>query len=105
MPISNATSAVFTKSNASTADNGNYDVVVTNAYGNVTSVAVPVSVSATTLPSVSVSYSGSNLVLSWPAGMLLEATNVTGPWTTNSATSPYTNAPTAPQKFFRLLFP
>jgi len=105
VPLSGATGAVYTKLNASTADNDNYDVVVTNAYGSVTSVAVPVSVSTSTVPVVTVSHSGNNLVLNWPAGILLEATNVTGPWTTNTATSPYTNAPAAPQKFFRLMFP
>ncbi len=43
------------------------------------------------------------LQLSWTAGTLLEATNVTGPWATNTSTSPYT-APTtnAPQMFYRV---
>lgn len=45
---------------------------------------------------------GANVVLSWPTGTLLEAPALTGPWTTNSATSPYTNEPTAAQKFYRL---
>lgn len=103
--ISAANSAVYTKPNASAADNGNYDVVVTNAYGSVLSAAVPVTVSTATVPNVTATYSGSHLILNWPAGTLLEATNVTGPWTTNSAASPYTNAPTAPQQFYRLLLP
>lgn len=101
-----ATSAVYTKSNVTTADNGDYDVVVTNNYGSVTSVVATVSsIITTTVPEVTATYSGGSLVLSWPAGTLLEATNVTGPWTTNGAASPYTNTPTAPQKFFRLLLP
>ena len=45
---------------------------------------------------------GTNVVLSWPAGTLLEAPEITGPWTTNTATSPYTNAPTGSQRFYRL---
>jgi hypothetical protein len=45
---------------------------------------------------------GANVVLSWPQGTLLEASNVTGPWTTNSASSPYTNGPTAASRFFRV---
>lgn len=46
---------------------------------------------------------GSNVVLSWPTGTLLEAPSLSGPWTTNSATSPYTNLPVGSQKFYRVL--
>ena len=53
--------------------------------------------------SVSVQQIGGNVVLSWPKGTLLEASEVTGPYTTNSAASPYTNAPTAPRKFYRVI--
>jgi len=42
------------------------------------------------------------LVLSWPVGTLLEAPAPTGPWTTNYATSPYTNEPSSSRKFFRV---
>src|SRR5262249_4592521 len=52
--------------------------------------------------SISIQKLGPNVVLSWPQGTLLEATNVTGPWTTNPATSPYTNAPTSARKFYRV---
>jgi hypothetical protein len=45
---------------------------------------------------------GGNVVVSWPQGTLLEATAVTGPWTTNAATSPYTNAPASAQKYYRV---
>jgi Concanavalin A-like lectin/glucanases superfamily/Immunoglobulin I-set domain len=57
-----------------------------------------------TVPNVSISIQkvGPNVVLSWPQGTLLEATNVTGPWATNPATSPYTNAPTAAMKLYRV---
>ena len=48
--------------------------------------------------------SGSNVVLTWQAGTLLQSTNVLGPWTTNSvATSPYTVPATSKATFFRLL--
>ncbi|HTI98951.1 MAG TPA: immunoglobulin domain-containing protein [Dongiaceae bacterium] len=47
--------------------------------------------------------SGSDLILTWPQGTLLEAPAVTGPWATNSATSPYTLSPTAAQKYYRVL--
>lgn len=47
--------------------------------------------------------SGANLVLSWPGnGKLLEATNLTGPWTTNVFVSPVTVSPNQPQKFYRI---
>jgi hypothetical protein len=45
---------------------------------------------------------GSNLRLTWPQGTLLEATSVTGPWTTNVNVSPYTFAPSEAKKFFRI---
>jgi hypothetical protein len=50
------------------------------------------------------SFNGSNLTLTWPGnGVLLEATNVAGPWTTNaSASSPFMVTPSGPQKFFRI---
>jgi hypothetical protein len=45
---------------------------------------------------------GANVQLTWPQGTLLEASAVTGPYTTNNATSPYTFAPTGAGKFFRV---
>lgn len=57
-------------------------------------------------PAINSSWNGTQLILSWPSGgMLLEATNLTGPWTTNlSATSPFSITPTRPQKFYRTQF-
>jgi len=57
------------------------------------------------LPAIGVQQAGLNVVLSWPQGSLLQATSIQGPWTTNPATSPYTNpTPSAyPQLFYRLL--
>jgi hypothetical protein len=47
--------------------------------------------------------SGANFILTWSQGALLEATNLLGPWTTNnSAASPFTVTPSAPQKFYRV---
>jgi hypothetical protein len=45
--------------------------------------------------------------LQWSAGTLLQAPAVTGPWTTNSASSPYTVTPTpaAPQMFYKIIAP
>jgi hypothetical protein len=45
------------------------------------------------------------LVLTWPAGTLLQATNLLGPWTTNSTVSPATIDMTGPQMFFRVKNP
>jgi hypothetical protein len=44
-----------------------------------------------------------NPVLNWAAGTLQEATNLLGPWVTNSVVSPYTVVPTNAQMFYRLL--
>jgi hypothetical protein len=46
---------------------------------------------------------GTNPVLNWAAGTLLEATSLSGPWTPNLAVSPYTVEPTNTQMFYRLL--
>jgi hypothetical protein len=52
------------------------------------------------------SWNGSQLILSWPGnGILMEATNLAGPWTSNSAAaSPFSVAPNFPQKFYRAQF-
>jgi hypothetical protein len=47
--------------------------------------------------------SGGQVQVTWPLGTLLEAPAVTGPWTTNNATSPYTFTPTGTQKYFRAI--
>lgn len=52
---------------------------------------------------LNIANAGNNLVLTWPRGTLLEAPAITGPWTTNSATSPYTTSPLSPSKFYRVL--
>jgi hypothetical protein len=53
---------------------------------------------------VSLQKIGANLLLSWPgAGQLLQATNLTGPWVTNTAaTSPWTVSPTNQMMFYRI---
>lgn len=48
------------------------------------------------------SFAGGNLTLTWSQGTLLEATNVTGPWVTNNAPSPFTVTPTELRKFYRV---
>jgi predicted alpha-1,6-mannanase (GH76 family) len=53
------------------------------------------------------SWNGSQLTLSWSSGgLLLEATNFYGPWTTNAtATPPFIITPSQPQEFFRVIAP
>ena len=51
------------------------------------------------------SVTGSNLTLSWPQGILLQAPTVNGPWTTNRTSSPYTTPMTSPQQYYRVLLP
>ena len=46
---------------------------------------------------------GPDIVLTWPQGTLLEANELLGPWKTNNVSSPYTNSPSGPQKFYRVL--
>jgi hypothetical protein len=46
---------------------------------------------------------GHKLQLAWPQGVLLQATNIAGPWTTNAAAlSPFILSPTAPRMFYRV---
>jgi hypothetical protein len=53
---------------------------------------------------ISITRSGSNIVLNWQSGTLLQATNLLGPWTTNSAAQPGIVVPiTGSNQFFRLL--
>jgi predicted alpha-1,2-mannosidase len=44
-----------------------------------------------------------SVTLTWSHGTLLQSPDVTGPWTTNTATSPCTFAPTSSQSYFRVL--
>ncbi len=47
--------------------------------------------------------SGGQFQLNWTQGTLLEATSLSGPWQTNSATPPLIITPSGPQKFYRLI--
>jgi hypothetical protein len=48
---------------------------------------------------------GTNPVLNWAAGSLLQANTLEGPWTTNQSASPFTVVPTNSQMFYRLRLP
>ncbi len=58
-------------------------------------VAPPVTLNAVPGP-------GRTLVLSWSQGSLLQATNLLGPWVTNTAASPYSVAETNAQMFYKV---
>ena len=46
--------------------------------------------------------SPNNTTLTWSNGGLMQATNIMGPWVTNTATSPFTITPTGQMKFYRV---
>jgi len=47
---------------------------------------------------------GQNLILTWPQGILQSTGDVQGPWSpVDGATTPYTNAITGGNRFFRVL--
>jgi hypothetical protein len=52
---------------------------------------------------LTIQQAGPNVILSWPQGTLLQADQVSGPWTTNLATSPYTNAANQSQKLYKVI--
>jgi hypothetical protein len=58
---------------------------------------------STNTPTLTQTWNGTSLVLSWSSGaVLLQATNLNGPWSTNvGATSPFNVTPSQPQMFFR----
>lgn len=61
---------------------------------------------AATAPTLNITSVGGNVILTWGQGLLLQANEVTGPWTTNSAaTSPYTVTPSENRRFYRTLVP
>jgi hypothetical protein len=44
-----------------------------------------------------------SLILTWSQGTLLQSASLDGPWTTNTASSPYTVMPTNSQMYFKVL--
>jgi len=43
------------------------------------------------------------VTLTWPRGTLLQADDLSGPWTTNTAASPFTLAPGGEKKFYKVI--
>jgi len=99
-----------------------YTNVVADVYGNITVYYTPdlnqfsglsgeapfngvQAVLSTVIPTLGLQYASGNVILTWtPAGAALQSsTNVAGPFTTvTGATSPYTNAVTGGNAFFRV---
>ncbi len=65
---------------------------------------VPVEIVGPDLPpSLSIQRVGHDIRLTWSQGTLLEASSLTGAWTTNNASSPYTITNPSGVKFYRLI--
>jgi hypothetical protein len=103
--IPSATLSSYTTPALTTADNGTqYYAVVNNVINSVTSATATLTVASPPHIGWYVTSDG-KLVMNWSnGGLLLTATNVTGPWATNvGASSPYTNQNmTLPREFFRV---
>jgi hypothetical protein len=82
-----ASAGSITDSSA-TGWNGTFDLGLTPA-------AAPISLSISKL-------GGGQLQVQWTGGVLEQAVNVKGPWTTNVSSSPYTFSPSGPAQFFRV---
>jgi hypothetical protein len=77
----------------------------TETLTNVTSISLTLANSPLIIeiPSlVIIRQASARLHVIWPAGTLLESSNLAGPWSTNPASSPYAINPVASQEFFRL---
>ena len=67
--------------------------------------SLPINVISAQVPSVTISvqYSGNQVLLSWPGGILQSATQATGPYSdVIGANSPYAVNPSGPRQFFRV---
>jgi hypothetical protein len=98
--IGGSTTNALTLPAVNTNNSGYYRLQLTAGGQTVASAALQVVVNP--LPMINAQQMGNNLILSWPLGTLLQATNLTGPWVTNSAVSPYTNPVVALQMFYKL---
>ncbi len=57
-------------------------------------------------PTLSIASAGGNVVITWSQGVLLQASDLAGPWATNSvAVSPWTNSPSLGRQFYKVFVP
>jgi hypothetical protein len=83
---------------------GGGSATVSATVGGVTATSAAITVQAQV--TVGISPSGTNVVLTWSAGTLLQAPTLLGPWTTNSAAvSPYTAPATNEAEFYKVQVP
>lgn len=68
---------------------------ITSLYNAALQGAAPVNIDIT-------STGRGNMTISWSQGTLLQATNIAGPWVTNSAPSPYTVTETNSMMFYKI---
>jgi hypothetical protein len=99
--IIGATTNALVLSGVTTNAAGYYQLAFAADGLSVTSAVVQLTVNP--LPVIVAQMTSGNVVLRWTQGTLLQATNLPGPWTTNYATSPYTNQPSNPQSFYKIL--
>jgi hypothetical protein len=97
-------SASQSPSVAKATENASGIYSVTATVGGATSA--PGSVAVTVNPPLSFTVqpvASSSLVFSWPFGALQSASNIAGPWNpVSGASSPFTNASSEPQQFYRV---
>jgi hypothetical protein len=97
----------YTYAQLATSYPANFPATWTTQYGstvNTASGSISVGVPPLLPPvSIQIQSVGNQVQLTWPNGTLLEATNLTGIWVTNNATSPYLVNPTGAQKFYKVL--
>lgn len=79
---------------------GTWSPVVGKSYGSLNGAQLRFVSPAVTLKTTALA--NNQFKLEWSQGSLLEATNITGPWTANGKTSPYTVSPTETQKYYRV---
>ena len=102
--VSGAGTNALTLANVAVTNAGGYQLVFGASGQFVTSSVAQLAVKA--LPVINAVELAGSVVLNWPAGgVLLQATNVAGPWATDAVVSPYTNQPAQPQVFYRVLAP
>ena len=92
--LARATNVLLTITNAQSTNAGNYSVVVTDSFGSVTSAVATLTVAAGTPPTLGITASGTNAIISWPSGtdpgfVLQSTTNLASP-TWSSAGTPAT---------------
>ena len=86
--------------NASTNVTGLFSVTVIT--GGCTSAPATTLVTVNPPAKITIQPLGNNIILSWPAGTLQSATNITGPWgNVGGAAPPRTNPANLPAEFFR----